>query len=187
MFLGLVRLSPSLSFREVLRGVRASLVRFLFCPLHPCFFFCPASCIPMGPGRSSALRIGGDSSAESGSGRTGGEFNCLAMVVLRDAPGEPPSPLGKGKDKIDEIKYPMGSEYLKSAMRNAMAVGPSRVELLFGEVFARRYRPPFGVQVWSLDVFTSYVVQVSKMVCFFEVVFEIDLRFPLHPFIKRVL
>ena len=69
----------------------------------------------MGPGLSSTLRIGGDSSAESGSGRTGGESNRLAMVALRDAPGEPPSPLGKGKDKIDEIKYLVGSEYLKSA------------------------------------------------------------------------
>ena len=153
LFLGPVRLSPSLSFREVLRGVRASLVRFLLCPLHPYFFsflfffsfFCPASCIPMGPGRSSALRIGGESSMESGSGQTGGESNHLAMVVLRDDLGEPPSPLGKGKDKIDEIKYPVGSEYLKSVVQNALAVGPSRVEPLFWEVFARRYRPPFGV------------------------------------------
>ena len=70
----------------------------------------------MGPSHSSALRIGGDSSTESGSGRTGGESNRLAMVVLRDAPGEPPSPLGKGNDKIDEIKYHVGSEYLKSAV-----------------------------------------------------------------------
>ena len=68
----------------------------------------------MGPGRSSALRIGGDSSIESGSGRTSGESNRLAKVVLQDAPREPPSPLGKGKDKIDEIKYHVGSEYLKS-------------------------------------------------------------------------
>ena len=59
MFLGPVRLSPSWSFQDVLRDVSASLVRFLFCPLHPCFFFfCPASCIPMGLGCSSALRIG---------------------------------------------------------------------------------------------------------------------------------
>ena len=36
----------------------------------------------MGPGRSSSLRIGGDSSAVSGSGRTGGESNRLAVVVL---------------------------------------------------------------------------------------------------------
>ena len=56
-----------------------------------------------------------------------------------------------------------------------------------GEVFARRYRPPFGVQVWSPDVLTSYVDQVPKMVCFFEVAFENGLRFPLHPFIKMVL
>ena len=34
---------------------------------------------------------------------------------------------------------------------------------------------------------TTYVVQVPKMVCFFEVAFENNLRFPLHPFIKRVL
>ena len=66
-------------------------------------------------------------------------------------------------------------------------MGPSRVEPLFGEVFAIRNRPPFGVQVWSPDVLTSYVVQVPKMVCFFEVAFENGLRFPLHPFIKRVL
>ena len=72
-------------------------------------------------------------------------------------------------------------------MQNALAVGPSRVEPLYGEVFARRYRPLFGVQVWSPDVLTSYVVQVAKMVCFFEVAFENGLRFPLHFFIKRVL
>ena len=70
----------------------------------------------MGPGRSSSLRIGGDSSAESGSGRTGGESNRLATIILRDAPGEPPSLLGKGKGKFDEIKYPVGSEYLKSTV-----------------------------------------------------------------------
>ena len=140
----------------------------------------------MGPGRSSSLRIGDDSFAVSGSGRMGGESDRLAVVVPRDAPGEPPSPLGKGKDKIDEIKYHVGSEYQRSAVQNALAVGPSRVEPLYGEIFARRYRPPFGVQVWSLDVLTSYVVQVPKMVCFFEVAFENGLRFPLHSLIKRV-
>ena len=66
-------------------------------------------------------------------------------------------------------------------------VGPSRVKPLYGETFARRYRPPFGVQVWSPDILTFYVVQVPKMVCFFEVAFDNGLRFPLHPFIKRVL
>ena len=123
----------------------------------------------------------------SGSRRTGGESDRLAVVALRDAPGEPPLPLGKGKGKIDEIKYHVWSEYLKSVVQNALAEGPSRVEPLYGEIFARRYRPPFGVQVWSPDVLTSYVVQVPKMVCFFEVAFENGLHFPLHPFIKRVL
>ena len=66
-------------------------------------------------------------------------------------------------------------------------MGPSRIEPLYGVTFARRYRPPFGVQVWSPDILTSYVVQVPKMVCFFEVAFDNGLRFPLHPFIKRVL
>ena len=31
------------------------------------------------------------------------------------------------------------------------------------------------------------MVQVPKMVCFFEVAFDNGLRFPLHPFIKKVL
>ena len=72
-------------------------------------------------------------------------------------------------------------------MQNAEAVGPSRVESFFGHTFASRYRPPFGVHVWCPDFLTSYIVQVSKMVCFFEAAFENDLRFPMHPFIKSVL
>ena len=81
----------------------------------------------MGPGRSSSLRIGGDPTAVSGSGRTGGSSDRLTWVVPRDAPGEPLFPLDKGKGRIDKIKYPRGSEYLKSAVQNALAVGPSRV------------------------------------------------------------
>ena len=141
----------------------------------------------MGLGRNSSLRIKGDPSAVSGSGRIGGSSDRLTEVVPRNASGEPPFPLDKGKGRIDEIKYPGGSEYLQSAVQNALAVGPSRVEPLYGETFARRYRPPFGVKVWSPDILTSYMVQVPKMVCFFEVAFDNGLRFPLHPFIKRVL
>ena len=141
----------------------------------------------MGSGRSSSLRIGGDSSVASGSRRTGGASDRSAGVDLRDAPGEPPFPLNKGKGRIDEIKYSEGSEYLKSAVQNALGVGPSKVGPLYGATFARRYRPPFGVRVWSPDVLTSYVVPVPKMVCFFEVAFNNGLRFPLHPFIKGVL
>ena len=141
----------------------------------------------MGPGRSSSLRIEGDSSVVPDSGRAGGAFDRLAVVALQDTSGEPPLTSSKGNGRIDEIKYPVGSEYLKSAVQNALAVGPSRVGPLYGETFARRYRPPFGVQVWSPDILTSYVVQVPKMVCFFEVAFDNGLCFPLHPFIKRVL
>ena len=141
----------------------------------------------MGPGRSSSLRIEGYSSIIPDSGRAGGASDRLVVVALRDPPGEPPLPSGKGKGRIDEIKYPVGSEYLKSLVQNALAVGPTRVGPLYGETFARRYRPPFGVQVWSPDILTSYVVQVPKMVCFFEVAFDNGLCFPLHPFIKRVL
>ena len=62
----------------------------------------------MGPGRSSSLRIGGDSSVVAGSGRTGGASDRSAGVDLRDAPGAPPFPLDKGKGKVDQIKYPGG-------------------------------------------------------------------------------
>ena len=66
-------------------------------------------------------------------------------------------------------------------------MGPNRVKHLYGEIFAARYGPPFGIQVWCPDVLTTYIVQVPKMVCFFEVAFKNGLHFPLHPFIKRVL
>ena len=95
--------------------------------------------------------------------------------------------MDKGKGRIDEIKYPVGFKYLNSAVQDALVVGPSRVGPLDGETFVRRYRPSFGVQVWSPDILTSYVVQVPKMVCFFEVAFDNGLCFPLHLFIKMVL
>ena len=141
----------------------------------------------MGPGRSSSLRIRGKSSAVVGFGRTRGASDRSVGVDLRDAPGAPPFPLDKGKGKIDQIKYPGGSEYLKSSVQHALVVGPSKVGPSYRATFARRYRPPFGVRVWSPDVLTSYVVSVPKMVSFFEVAFDNGLRFPLHPFIKGVL
>ena len=58
----------------------------------------------MGPGCSSSLRIGGDSSIVSDSGQTNGYSDRLAGVAFRDVPGEPPIPLDKGKGRIDEIK-----------------------------------------------------------------------------------
>ena len=70
----------------------------------------------MGPGCSSVLCIGSNSIEASCSGRTGGESDSLAVVVHRVSQGEPPSPLGKGKGKINEIKYPSGSEYLRATI-----------------------------------------------------------------------
>ena len=70
----------------------------------------------MGPGRSSSLRIRGDSSAVVGSGQTGRASDRSVGVDIRDAPGEPPFPLNKGKGRIDQIKYPGGSEYLRSVV-----------------------------------------------------------------------
>ena len=58
----------------------------------------------MGPGRSSSLRIGGDSSVVAGLGQTCGSSDRSAGVDLRDASGAPPFPLNKGKGRINEIK-----------------------------------------------------------------------------------
>ena len=76
---------------------------------------------------------------------------------------------------------------MRATIQNTEVMGPSRVEPTYGEIFEARYGPPFGVQVWYPDVLTTYVIEVPKIVSFFEVVLENDLRFPLHPFIKRVL
>ena len=73
----------------------------------------------MGPSRSSSLCIGGDSSAVAGSGRIRGASDRSAGVELRNAPRAPPFPLDKGKGRVNLIKYPGGSEYLKSAVQHA--------------------------------------------------------------------
>ena len=129
----------------------------------------------MGPSRSSSLRIGGGSSAVANPGRTKGASNRSAVVERRDAPGAPPLPLDKGKG---------GSDYLKSSVQHVVTVGPRKVGPSYRVAFAKRYRPPLGVRVWSPDVLTFYVDSVPRMVCFFEVAFDNGLRFPPHPFIK---
>ena len=67
----------------------------------------------MGPGYSSSLRIGSDSSDVARSGWTGGASDRSAGVELRDVPGAPPLPLGKSKGRVDLIKYPGGIRILK--------------------------------------------------------------------------
>ena len=103
----------------------------------------------MGLGRSSSLRIGDDFSTVAGPGRTRGVSDHSAVAERQNAPRAPPLPLDKGKGKINLIKYPRGSDYLKSAVQHAVTVGPSKVGPSYGVTFAKRYRPPLGVRVWS--------------------------------------
>ena len=67
----------------------------------------------MGRGRSSSLRIGGDSSAVTSSRRTRGTSDRSAAAELQNVPRALLFPLDKGKGKINPIEYPEGSEYLK--------------------------------------------------------------------------
>ena len=141
----------------------------------------------MGPSRSSSLHIGDDSSTVAGSGRVRDAPIRSAAAGPRNAPGAPPLPLDKDKGKINLIKYPRGSDYLKSVVQHAVNVGPSKVGPSYGIIFAERYRPPPGVRIWTLDALTFYAASVPGMVCFFEVAYDNGLRFPLHPFMKGVL
>ena len=144
-------------------------------------------CLHHGSSRSSSLRIGGDSPIVASTGWTRSVPDRSAAVELRDVPGALPLPLDKGKGRVSLIEYPEGSDYLNFAVQHAITMGPSKVGPSYGATFAKSYRPPSGVRVWSPDVLTFYVTSVPKMVCFFEVAFENGLRFPLHPFIKGVL
>ena len=139
------------------------------------------------PSRPSGLLIGGSSAEGSDLGQIGGGSDRPAIVLDRVPLAGSPSPYGKGKDKVSEIRYLFSSTYLRAVMQNAEAMGLSQVEPSFGHNFVSHYRPPFGVRVWCPDFLTSYIVQVTKMVCFFEAAFKNGLRFPLHPFIKKRL
>ena len=141
----------------------------------------------MGPSCCSSLRIGDDSSTVVGSGRVRDAPGRSAVVGPRNAPGAPPLILGKDKGKINLIKYPGGSDYLKSTVQHAVTVGPSKVDPSYGVTFAERYQPPPGVRIWTPDVLTFYASSVPGMVCFFEVASDNGLCFPLHPFMKGVL
>ena len=109
-----------MSFQVIRRGARVGWPNFIFI---------------MGPGRSFSLRIGGDSSVVAGSGRTGCVSDRSAGVKLRDVPGAPPLPLDKGKGKVNLIKYPRESEYLRSAVQHALTMGPSKVGPSYGSPF----------------------------------------------------
>ena len=121
----------------------------------------------MGLSRSSSLHIGDESSTIAGFGRVRDAPGRSAMVEPRNALGAPPLPLDKDKGKINLIKYPKGSDYLKSVVQHAVTMGPSKVDPSYGVTFAECYRPPPGVRIWTLDVLTFYAASVPGMVCFF--------------------
>ena len=101
----------------------------------------------MGPGHSSSLRISDDSSAVAGPRRARGVSDRSAADKFQTAPGAPHLPLDKGKGKINLIKYPGGSDYLKSAVQHAVTVGPSKVSPSYGATFSKRYRTPSDVRM----------------------------------------
>ena len=136
---------------------------------------------------TSSLRIDADPSTDAGSGQDREVPIRSTDVGSPNAPEAPPLPLGKGKRKINLIKYPKGSDFLKTAVRHAVKVGPSKVSPSYELTFAERYPPLPGVRIWSPDFLTRYATSVPGMVCFSEVAFDNDLRFPQHPFIKEVI
>ena len=147
----------SCSFRLVRRGSRVQSSGFYF------ILFAYV----IGPSCSSSLRIGDDPSADAGSGRARDVPVRSTAAGPQNAPEAPPLPLGKGKKKINLIKYPKGSDFLNSAVRHAVNVGPRKVGPSYEFIFAERYRPPTGVHIWSPDVLTFYAAFVPGMVCFF--------------------
>ena len=105
-------------------------------------------CASSGSSRSTGLHIGGKPTGGSESEHVSGGYGGLPVAGDR-APlvGHPPLP-GKGKERISEIRYHTGSEYLRAAVRCSDAVGPSWVEPSYVEIFGIRYRPPIGIRVW---------------------------------------
>ena len=175
------------SYCSDFRVIRACLAGIS--PLYHLFdlpYTCPITLTSSRPNHSSGLCIGGSSVKEPDLGQTSEGSGRPAIVVDRVPLAGPPSLSGKGKSKVSEIRYPVGSDYLRAAVQNAKVVGLSRIEPSFGKTFAARYRPPFGVHVWCPDFLTPCIVQAPKMVCFFEAAFENCLRFPLQ-FIKSIL
>ena len=58
-----------------------------------------------GPSRSSGLRKGGSSIEGPDLGQTGEGFDHPTVAVDSVPLTEPPSPFGKGKNKVSEIRY----------------------------------------------------------------------------------
>ena len=93
-----------------------------FLPFYHSFAF-PFTCSIMRtssrPSRPSGLRIGGSSIEGSDLGQIRGGSGRPVLVVDRVPLAGPPSPHGKGKGKVSEIRYPGSSAYLRVAVQNA--------------------------------------------------------------------
>ena len=114
-------------------------------PLYRSFDFpntCPIMRTSSWPNHYSGLRIRGSSVEEPDLGQTSEGSGHQAIVVDRVPSTGPPSPSGKGKSKVSEIRYPGDSDYLRAVVQKAEVVGPSRIEPSFGKTFADRYRSP---------------------------------------------
>ena len=67
-------------------------------------YSCPIMHTSSRPSRSSGLRIGGSSIKEPDLGQIGEGSGRPALIVDRVPPVGPPSPSGKGKAKVNEIR-----------------------------------------------------------------------------------
>ena len=107
-----------------------------------------------GSTRPSDLRIGGCYVEGSNLGQIGGGSGRPAIIVNRVPLAGPPSPYGEGKGKVSEIRFPGGSNYLRAAVQNVEAVGPSRVEPYFEHNLPLATGPSsvfgFGALIFSL-------------------------------------
>ena len=100
-----------------------------------------------GSSHSISLRIEGRPVEDSESARPGSGLCSPATVVVRVRPVGYLPPPGKGKEKISEIKYPCGFEYLRAVVRYADALGPSGVEPLFAKTFTTHHGPLSRVRI----------------------------------------
>ena len=82
-------------------------------------YSCPIMRTSSRPNHSSGLHIGGNSTEELDLGQIGKGSGHPALVVDRVPLAGPPSPVGKGKGKVHEIRFPGGSDYLRTAVQNA--------------------------------------------------------------------
>ena len=68
-------------------------------------YSCPIMLTSFGPNHSFGLRIEESSTEELDLGQIGKGFGLPALVVDRVPSAGPPSPFGKGKSKVSEIRY----------------------------------------------------------------------------------